>query len=67
MVAELGPVRVVADFNAFDLGGPFAGKEYVVYVIAAFFAVPKIMSGASFLALGLGKEMVIGADQLMFL
>ena len=67
MVAELGPGGVLADFHFFDSGSPSAGKENVIYVVAAFFAVPKIVSGASFLALGLGKEMVIGADQLMFL
>ena len=67
MVAEVGPGGVVADGDGVDAGGPGAGKEDVVDVVAATLAVPEIVSRASLLALGLGKEMVIGAEEAALL
>lgn len=67
MVAEVGPVGVVADLNGLDAVGPGAGKKDVIDVVAAILAVPEIVSGASLLALRLGKEMVIGADEAALL
>ena len=61
MVAELGPGGVAADFDACDSGSPSLGEEHVIYVVAAVFAMPEIISGPSFFALALGIEMVIGA------
>ena len=52
-----------ADMDGMDGGGPGAGEEDVVNVVATVFAVPEIVRGARFLALGLGKEMMIGAEE----
>lgn len=67
VVAEVGPVGVVADSDGVDAGGPGAGKKDVVDVVAAGFAVPKVISGASLVALRLGKEMVVGAEEAALL
>ena len=67
VVAQVGPVGVVADGDGLDAGGPGAGKEDVVDVVAAILAVPEIVSGASLVALRLGKEMVIGAEEAALL
>lgn len=67
VVAEVEPFGVVADCDGLDAEGPGAGKKDVVDVVAATFAVPKIVSGASLLALGFGKEMVIGAEEAALL
>ena len=67
MVAEFGPGGVGADFDAFDLGGPVLGEEDVVDVVGAIFVVPEIVGGVSLLALGLGKEMMVGAGEVVLL
>jgi hypothetical protein len=67
VVAESGPGGVGADFDALDLGGPVLGEEDVVDVVGAIFVVPEIVSRLSLLALGLGKEMMVGAGQAVFL
>lgn len=67
VVAEVEPIGVAADIDGADAGGPRAGKKNIVDVIAAAFAVPEIVGGASFPPLGLRKEMVIGAKQAALL
>lgn len=67
VVAEVGPVGVVAECDGLDAGGPGAGKEDVVDVVAAILAVPEIVSGASLVTLRFGKEMVIGAEEAALL
>lgn len=67
VVAEFGPGGVGADFDGFDLGGPLFREEDVVDVVGAIFVVPEIVSRLGLLALGLGKEMMIGAGEAVFL
>jgi hypothetical protein len=67
VVAEFEPGGVGADFDPLDLGGPFVGEEDVVDVVAAIFVVPEIVGGLSLLSLGLGKEMMVGAGEAVFL
>ena len=67
VVAEFGPNRVGADFDAGDLGGPVLGEENVVDVVGAIFVVPIIVRGSSLLALEFGKEMMVSAGEAVFL
>jgi len=67
VVAEFGPGGVGADFDGSDLGGPVLGEKDIVDVIGAIFVVPIIVSGLSLLALELGKEMMVGAGEAVFL
>ena len=67
VIAEFGPGGVGAEFDCFDLGGPFVGEEDVVDVVAAIFVMPEIVSGLSLQALGFGKEMMVGAGEAVFL
>ena len=64
VVAVLGPVGVVADFDASELGGPGFGQEDVVDVKRATLAVIEVMGGAGFGALRLGEKMMIGAGDV---
>ena len=61
VVAEFRPGGVRAEFDAFDLRGPVLREEDVVDVVRTIFVVPEIVGGLSLLALGLGKEMMVGA------
>jgi len=66
VVAEFGPGVVGAELDAGDQRGPVAGEEDVVDVIGTIFVVPEEVGGPSLLALGLGKEMMVSADEAAF-
>ncbi len=67
VVAQFGPGRVSADFDAFYIGGPVFGEEDVVDVVGAIFVVPEIVRGLRLLALRFGKEMMVGAGEVVLL
>lgn len=67
VVAQFEPGRVGADFDAFDIGGPMLGQEDIVDVVGAIFVVPEIVRGPSLLSLRLGKEMMVGAREVVLL
>lgn len=53
VVAETEPVRMVADCDGLQGRSPCLRKKDIVDVIPAALAMPKIISGARLLALGL--------------
>ena len=67
VVAQFGPGGVGADFDAFDIRGPVLRDEDIVDVVGAIFVVPEIVRGPSLLSLRLGKEMMVGAGEVVLL
>ena len=65
MVAVFGPLGVVADFDASELGRPGFGQEDVVDVKRATLAVIEVMGGAGLGTLRLGEKMMIGASDIL--